>query len=244
MQKFKISLIYLFVIFLLFGCDEASNDNKAEVIYPINKNKNILSSSKIKPKLLENINKSIAETETTYKKISDFRDALFRDSMYQGGSIICSANRILKLKSNTGAKEYVEKFKHIINKQSFLQFSSNDTSYDKYHYLDCRLQIQKSTQYINNSLNIKIYKSIGKSSYGRGQSGSLDYNICEAYYYKPIPNSKKAKEIEITNFAKIIAVSLRRLNMHEKRLPILESQTSTILSFESNFKKDEKRFSL
>ncbi|MDQ7085778.1 MAG: hypothetical protein Q9M36_13095, partial [Sulfurovum sp.] len=101
-------------------------------------------------------------------------------------------------------------------------------------------QIQKSTQYINNSLNIKIHKSIGKSSYGRGQSGSLDYNICEAYYYKPIPNSKKAKEIEITNFAKIIAVSLRRLNMHEKRLPILESQTSTILSFESTLKKMKK----
>ena len=64
--------------------------------------------------------------------------------------------------------------------------------------------------------------------------------ICEDYYLKPIPNSNQAKKIEINNFARIIVTSLRRNKMHEERLPILETQLSTILSFESTLKKMKK----
>jgi len=62
-------------------------------------------------------------------------------------------------------------------------------------------------------------------------------DFCKDYYLRPIPNSSEAKSTEITNFSKLIAVSLRRLKMYQSRLPILETQISSVLSFESTLKK-------
>lgn len=289
MKKLKILLIQLLFIFLLIGCDETSNDNTSEDI-------NNVSLSKQQSKLAQNIDKSISETEATYKKISDFRDALFDDGIYQGKTIICSVDRIMKLKNSRN--KFSDIFKAFINKQSFIAYKPDyslvyvidDNMFEKYifkggvisdkmcyihfiAYFDLSgtvqsektltmssqntrdsmcliskseyIHIPNSSEYTNSNLefvsNINI---IVKNNYEKKPTTSwkahLKENLCEDYYSKPIPNSPEAIKIEITNFSKMIAISLKRLIMHKNRLPTLESQTSTILSFESTLKKMKK----
>lgn len=104
----------------------------------------------------------------------------------------------------------------------------SQSNFDKY-----TITIPSSSQYTASKLDTLIINKFSNeliSDYSHGNK-----QICENYYLKPIPNSNQAKKIEINNFARIIVTSLRRNKMHEERLPILETQLSTILSFESTF---------
>jgi len=241
MKKYQLLLIS-FCCILLIGCNEKESNNSKSHSTPI---KVIRTTSN----LSSNIDKALQEAELTYKKIANFRDALFKDGLYQGQSILCSIHRLVNLKSeNREVIKYFDKeAKKIFNKSTFISYNDYlvpqkflkprklQKPQNKYIHI---LTIPSSKQYTNLKLDTYFLDNANKLV-PRSGNGNKE-QICEDYYLKPIPNSNQAKKIEITNFARIIVTSLRRTKMHEERLPILETQLSTILSFESTLKKMKK----
>lgn len=240
MKRFK--LLSISLILLITACEKSSNESNIINIFD-------------KP-ISEQVNNSINEAELTYKKISDFRDAIFQDAISQAYSILCSAERIKDLKDNNLTdNQFIKKIKNIFMKQSFIQYKYLKTEKKYYEYLPVQKRIQKyfffrmsiknARQYTNPTFDVRIHELnlciLYQKKYPKDYIGKICDN-CGDYYNRPIPNSNEAKKIEIINFARMIAIAIRRLKMHEERLPILEIQLSTILSFESTLKKMRQDF--
>ena len=110
---------------------------------------------------------SISDAENTYQKISNFRDALFNDSIYQSKAIICSAFRIMELKARITShvtkknptchihfsQEFNERLKKIFNDQKLIEITYNNR--DKFRP-ESTAVIEQSKQYTNSLLSFVI----------------------------------------------------------------------------------------
>jgi len=56
---------------------------------------------------------------------------------------------------------------------------------------------------------------------------------CSKHYLRPFVNSDQARNIEIQTFGEEVVRSFRRLQLYKNKLPLLENQSSNVLSFEA-----------
>ena len=118
MKRYQLLLIS-FCCILLIGCNKEEESNTVPLSSTPKKEIHTVSNSSTK--LSSSIDKAIKEAELTYKKIADFRDALFRDGLYQGQSILCSIHRLVKLKSkNEERKCFDKEARKIFSKNTFI----------------------------------------------------------------------------------------------------------------------------
>ncbi len=221
------------------------------------------------------VDSSIAEAAATYQKLTELRTKLFEDTIEQARAIVCSAYRILRLKSeydpvqyrfdlNTG-REFGGILATLLADQEMIGVSTlcynekkeYDCSYSCYeyqrHYGYCNYSLSsvRSSAYGGMALQAALggmgtcsdrVHIADESNYKQQRTPNCDSVLwtCENHYMKPIPNSDRARAIEISTFSKIIATSIRRLKMYQDRLPVLEEQISTVSSFEATLIKLQK----
>ncbi len=175
------------------------------------------------------LDQAVAEADKTHKKHLGFIDEIFKDEIRQGRSIACSGFRILSLD---------DQLKTSLGSQTRRTGEGAWTKYETYtpNPIGNLAQNQKFIAIKPMGSGVHIQVPLSKPYAGKHTTG-VGYSDCQEHYREPVPNNPAARDIEKRSFAEEIVRALRRLDLYEAKLPVIETEASRTLALEATLRK-------